>query len=149
MKATSFTNLSRPLSVSFESEAFPFELALGTLLSGASTREWSLARTKLSVFAKQWTAVSAEWNGPRAEQDIASLLRMRSVVLSLLEKAPEDKHLKSSLEAEVDIILPVDIYVQPCLLQLIEREETFLKTLFIVSDTNIKDEGSLSISYSR
>ncbi|KAG2040034.1 hypothetical protein BDR03DRAFT_950078, partial [Suillus americanus] len=28
-------------------EAFPFELALGTLLSGASTREWSLARTKV------------------------------------------------------------------------------------------------------
>ncbi|KAG2044183.1 hypothetical protein BDR03DRAFT_938570, partial [Suillus americanus] len=27
-------------------EAFPFELALGMLLSGASTREWSLARTK-------------------------------------------------------------------------------------------------------
>ncbi|KAG1841809.1 hypothetical protein DFJ58DRAFT_807641 [Suillus subalutaceus] len=80
---------------------------------------------------------------------MASLLRTRSVVLSLLEKARGDKHLKSSLEAEVDIILPVDIYVQPYLLQLIEREETFLKTLFIVSDTNITDEGSLSISYSR
>jgi isoleucyl-tRNA synthetase len=81
-----------------------------------------------------------------AEQDMASLLRMRSVVLSLLEKARGDKHLKSSLEAEVDIILPNDISVRPYLLQLIEREETFLKTLFIVSDANITDEGSLGTS---
>jgi isoleucyl-tRNA synthetase len=28
-----------------------------------------------------------EWNDPQAEQDMASLLKMRSVVLSLLEKA--------------------------------------------------------------
>ncbi|KAJ8590858.1 hypothetical protein M405DRAFT_815311 [Rhizopogon salebrosus TDB-379] len=30
---------------------------------------------------------SVEWNGPQAEQDMASLLKMRSVALSLLEKA--------------------------------------------------------------
>jgi isoleucyl-tRNA synthetase len=102
--------------------------------------------SQVSVFAKKWTPVSAEWNDPHAEQDMASLLRMRSVVLSLLEKARGDKHLKSSLEAEVDIILPNDISVRPYLLQLIEREETFLKTLFIVSDANITDEGSLGTS---
>ncbi|KAG1900331.1 tRNA synthetases class I-domain-containing protein [Suillus fuscotomentosus] len=79
---------------------------------------------------------------PHAEQDMTSLLRMRSVVLSLLEKARGDKHLKSSLEADVDVILPIDISVRPYLLQLIEREETFLKTLFIVSDAKITDEGS-------
>ncbi|KAG1738733.1 tRNA synthetases class I-domain-containing protein [Suillus lakei] len=102
--------------------------------------------SQLSVFAKKWTPVSAKWNDPHAEQDMASLLRTRGVVLSLLEKARGDKHLKSSLEAEVDIILPNDISVQPYFLQLIEREETFLKTLFIVSDANITDEGSLSTS---
>ncbi|KAG2355481.1 tRNA synthetases class I-domain-containing protein [Suillus spraguei] len=102
--------------------------------------------SQLSVFTKKWTPVSAEWNDPHAEQDMTSLLRMRNVVLSLLEKARRDKNLKSSLEAEVDIILPNDISVQPYLLQLIEREEAFLKTLFIVSNANITDEGSLGTS---
>ncbi|KAJ8589706.1 hypothetical protein M405DRAFT_817525, partial [Rhizopogon salebrosus TDB-379] len=74
---------------------------------------------------------SVEWNDSQAEQDMASLLKMHSVVLSLLEKARGDKHLKNYLEAE------------PYFLQLIEREITFLKTLFIVSDANITDEGSL------
>ncbi|OAX32892.1 isoleucyl-tRNA synthetase [Rhizopogon vinicolor AM-OR11-026] len=105
---------------------------------------------QLSVFAKKWTPVSAEWNDPQAEKDMASLLKMRSIVLSLLEKARGDKHLKNSLEAEVDIILPNDISTQPYFLQLIEREgklfQTFLKTLFIVSDANITDEGSLGTS---
>ncbi|KAG1872417.1 tRNA synthetases class I-domain-containing protein [Suillus subalutaceus] len=109
----------------------------------STLHEGDEAVSQLSVFMKKWTPVSAEWNDPRAEQDMTSLLRMRSVVLSLLEKARGDKHLKSSLEAEVDIILPNDISVRPYLLQLIEREETFLKTLFIVSDANITDEGSL------
>ncbi|KAJ8589795.1 hypothetical protein M405DRAFT_817312 [Rhizopogon salebrosus TDB-379] len=70
-----------------------------------------------SVFARKWTPVSAEWNDPQAEQDMGSLPKMRSVV-----------HLKNSLEADVDIILP---------------DEAFLKTHFIVSNANIKDEGSL------
>ncbi|KAG1887595.1 tRNA synthetases class I-domain-containing protein [Suillus subluteus] len=112
----------------------------------STLHEGDEAVSQLSVFVKKWTPVSAEWNDPRAEQDMTSLLRMRSVVLSLLEKARGDKHLKSSLEAEVDIILPNDISVRPYLLQLIEREETFLKTLFIVSDANITDEGSLGTS---
>lgn len=109
----------------------------------STLHEGDEAVSQLSVFAKKWTPVSPEWNDPHAEQDMASLLRMRSVVLSLLEKARGDKHLKSSLEAEVDIILPSNICMQPYLLRLIEREETFLKTLFIVSDANLTDEGSL------
>ncbi|KAG2137399.1 tRNA synthetases class I-domain-containing protein [Suillus bovinus] len=104
------------------------------------------AVSQLSVFAKKWTPVSTEWSDPHAEQDMANLLRMRSAVLSLLEKARGDKHLKSSLEAELDIILPNNISVQPYLLQLIKREETFLKTLFIVSNATITDEDSLGTS---
>ncbi|KAG1727659.1 uncharacterized protein EDB91DRAFT_1086325 [Suillus paluster] len=101
-----------------------------------SVERWAVVTTlaKLSVFVKKWTPVSAEWNDLQAEQDMASLLRVHSVVLSLLEKAQGDKHLKSSLEAE------------PYFLQLIEHEETFLKTLFIISDANITDEGSLGTS---
>ncbi|KAG0707905.1 tRNA synthetases class I-domain-containing protein [Suillus ampliporus] len=114
----------------------------------STLHEGNEAVSQLSVFSKKWTPVSAVWNDPQAEKDMTSLLRIRSVVLSLLEKARGNKHLKSSLEAEVDIILPNDISMQPYFLQLIEREETFLKTLFIVSDANITEEGSLGTSSS-
>ncbi|KAJ8590254.1 hypothetical protein M405DRAFT_816523 [Rhizopogon salebrosus TDB-379] len=72
---------------------------------------------------------------------MGSLLKICSIMLSLLEKARGDKHLKNSLEADVDIILPDGLSVRPYFLQLIEREERFLKTLFIVSNANITDEG--------
>ncbi|KAJ8587056.1 hypothetical protein M405DRAFT_822251 [Rhizopogon salebrosus TDB-379] len=84
----------------------------------------------ISVFARKWTPVSAEWNDPQAEQDMSSVLKMRTVVLSLLEKLwGTSKHLKNSLEADVDIILPYGLSVRPYLLQLIERGDAFLKTL--------------------
>ncbi|KAJ8585265.1 hypothetical protein M405DRAFT_825397, partial [Rhizopogon salebrosus TDB-379] len=86
----------------------------------------------LSVFARKWTPVSVEWNDSQTEQDMASLLEMRSVVLSLLEKARGDKHLTNYFEAKVDIILPDRL-----------SNQAFLKTHFIVSNANITDEGSL------
>jgi len=64
---------------------------------------------QLSVFAKKWAPVvsvnvgtawlslmfptlqSAEWSDPEAESDMTSLLKIRSVVLSLLENARGDK----------------------------------------------------------
>ncbi|KAJ8590257.1 hypothetical protein M405DRAFT_841346 [Rhizopogon salebrosus TDB-379] len=91
----------------------------------------------LSVFARKWTPVSAEWNDPQAEQDMGSLLKMRSAALCFLFW----KRLEGT--AEVDIILPNGLSVRPYFLQLIEREETLLKTPFIVSDANITNEGSL------
>ncbi|EGN92511.1 hypothetical protein SERLA73DRAFT_172840 [Serpula lacrymans var. lacrymans S7.3] len=97
-----------------------------------------------SIFTKKWTSLSPEWEDISAEEDMNHLLRVRSAVLSLLEKARGHKHLKSSLEAEVDIILPGDVAVEkPRVVQLLEREEDFLKTLFIVSDAYVTDEGSL------
>ncbi|KAJ8583435.1 hypothetical protein M405DRAFT_828627, partial [Rhizopogon salebrosus TDB-379] len=86
----------------------------------------------LSVFARKWTPVSAEWNDPQVEQDMASLLKLRSVVLSLLEKARGDNRYYLARSS-----------IRPYFLQLIERQKMFLKTLFIVSDANITDEGSL------
>lgn len=73
------------------------------------------------------------------------------------------RKLRSSLEAEVDIILPGDAEGGN-LLQLVQREgwfstrhsltrltlrlESFLKTLFIVSDVTVTDEGSLGTTSS-
>jgi isoleucyl-tRNA synthetase len=109
---------------------------------------------------------------------MASLLRVRSTVLGLLEQARgkrcvillelystrlkvDIRQLSSSTEAEVDIILPS---IGNDLTSLIMREgmflrirwntrihrfnfiESFLKTLFIVSDVSILDKGSLGTS---
>lgn len=69
-----------------------------------------------------------------------SLLGVRSVVLTLLERARGDKNLKSALEAKVTITLPSDTNTE--LVQLLKREASFLKTLFIVSDVELLDAGS-------
>lgn len=74
-----------------------------------------------------------------------------------------NRQLKSSLEAEVDIIIPNDL--ENSLVDLLRREGTqfrdfmafhptdspqehFLKTLLIVSDASLVDEGSLGVSSS-
>ncbi|KAG5634944.1 hypothetical protein H0H81_000255 [Sphagnurus paluster] len=89
-----------------------------------------------SVFMTPWKPLSAEWNDVAAAEDMTELLRVRSVVLSLLEQARGNKQLKSSLEAEVEIIIPKSA-VGARVAELLQREESFLKTLFIVSDTSI------------
>ncbi|KAI9508081.1 isoleucyl-tRNA synthetase [Russula earlei] len=96
-----------------------------------------------SVFSKPWVPLSPVWYDPAAEQDMAQLLRIRSIVLGLLEQARGRRQLNSSTEAEVDIILPG---IDNDLSRLISREESFLKTLFIVSDVFVVDKGSLGTS---
>ncbi|KAF9007320.1 hypothetical protein BDZ89DRAFT_561416 [Hymenopellis radicata] len=69
------------------------------------------------------------------------LLRIRSGVLALLEKARRNKEIKSSLEAEVDVILPSGDDVQGLSASLTTQQE-FLQKLFIVSSVLVTDEGS-------
>jgi len=91
-----------------------------------------------SVFSKPWTPLSPDWHDPTVEQEMAQLLRVRSTVLGLLEQARGRRQLSSSTEAEVDIILPG---VENDLTHLLMREESFLKTLFIVSKVSVMSEG--------
>jgi len=97
-----------------------------------------------SVFSKPWTPLSQDWHDPTVEQEMAQLLRVRGTVLGLLEQARGRRQLSSSTEAEVDIILPG---VETNLTHLIMREESSLKTLFIVSEVSvIIGEGSQGTS---
>ncbi|KAG5645509.1 hypothetical protein DXG03_005919 [Asterophora parasitica] len=105
---------------------------------------WKLGGS--SVFMTPWRPLDTGWHDLRAAEDMSELLRVRGVVLSLLEQARGNKAIKSSLEAEVDIILP-DAAIGTKLETLLQREENFLKTLFIVSDAFITDEGSLGTNY--
>ncbi|KZT28115.1 isoleucyl-tRNA synthetase [Neolentinus lepideus HHB14362 ss-1] len=91
----------------------------------------------MSVFTKKWEPMSSEWEDPSTEKDMNDLLRIRTVVLNLLEKARSNKSIGSSLEADVELIVPGDAAELSALLR---REEGLLKTLFIVSDVAVIHE---------
>ncbi|KAG7091901.1 hypothetical protein E1B28_008299 [Marasmius oreades] len=99
-------------------------------------------RVEPSIFARRWTPLASEWEDHTAYEEMKTLLHIRKSVLGLLEKARGAKQLKSSLEAEVDIIIPEGLRNNQ-MLDLLRREEDFLKTLFIVSDASLTDEGSM------
>ncbi|KDQ60188.1 hypothetical protein JAAARDRAFT_598772 [Jaapia argillacea MUCL 33604] len=97
-----------------------------------------------SVFTKKWSPLPAEWEDALVEKDMNELLRVRAVVLSLLENAREQKLIGSSLEAEVEFVVPNE--GDSPTLELLRREGDFLETLFIVSAVSLTDEGSLGTS---
>ncbi|KAJ4463961.1 tRNA synthetases class I-domain-containing protein [Lentinula edodes] len=95
-----------------------------------------------SFFEKGWKPLDPEWEDYAAAKDMSYLLKIRKAVLGLLEEARGHKRVKSSLEAEVDILLPNEGGDHP-VVELLKREEQILKTLFITSDACLVDEGSL------
>ncbi|KAJ7484744.1 tRNA synthetases class I-domain-containing protein [Mycena latifolia] len=98
--------------------------------------------TETSVFMTPWTTLDSEWHDLKANEEMKMLLRLRTAVLAGLEGARGDKKIKSSLEAEVDLLIP-DLEEPSAFVDLLQREENFLKTLFITSDATLIDEGSL------
>ncbi|KAH7882347.1 tRNA synthetases class I-domain-containing protein [Phlebopus sp. FC_14] len=105
-------------------------------------REDDAAGVGQSFFTKKWEPLNVEWEDHQAEKDMSSLLVMRSVVLTLLEKARGDKNLKSALEANAVIAFPPNVTGVE-LVELLKREESFLKTLFIVSDVRLVEDGHI------
>ncbi|KAF5369061.1 hypothetical protein D9758_002922 [Tetrapyrgos nigripes] len=98
--------------------------------------------SETSFFRRKWTPLAPEWEDFETQREMNELLKIRKTVLALLENARSNKQLKSSLEAEVDIIVPDGAHGS-AVVELLQREESFLKTLFIVSDASLTDEGSL------
>ncbi|KAJ7173766.1 tRNA synthetases class I-domain-containing protein [Mycena filopes] len=98
--------------------------------------------TDSSVFMTGWTPLDAEWSDPKAAEDMKVLLRLRTAVLKGLEDARADKKIKSSLEAEVEILGP-ELSTDVHFMDVLRREENLLKTLFITSDATLIDEGLL------
>ncbi|KAH8830160.1 tRNA synthetases class I-domain-containing protein [Flagelloscypha sp. PMI_526] len=81
--------------------------------------------------------------GNEVQHQMALLLKIRTVVLSLLEKARQQMLLNNSLEAEVVLVLPGDHAMEQDAVLL---EENNLAKLFIVSDVEVTDEGSFGTS---
>ncbi|TRM57523.1 tRNA synthetases class I-domain-containing protein [Schizophyllum amplum] len=100
-------------------------------------------RSGESFFTASWKPLDESFCDREAASDMRELLPVRSVVLGLLEKARARKDLKSSLEADVEIVLlsPDDASaLLPPLVKVLEREKDLLKTLFITSDVRIVRE---------
>ncbi|PCH44886.1 isoleucyl-tRNA synthetase [Wolfiporia cocos MD-104 SS10] len=99
--------------------------------------------TESSVFSQQWMPTTSSWEDLEAEREMDDLLRVRTKVLSVLARAREAKKLRSSLEADVELVLPEADPKNPHpLLDLLQREEQFLKTLFIVSNVKLSTKSS-------
>ncbi|KAJ7755391.1 tRNA synthetases class I-domain-containing protein [Mycena maculata] len=99
--------------------------------------------TEASVFMEEWKTLESEWQDPQASDEMKMLLRLRTAVLAGLEEARADKKIKSSLEAEVELLLP-ELEEPSAFVDLLQREGmSFLKTFFIASDATLVDEGSL------
>ncbi|KXN89152.1 Isoleucine--tRNA ligase [Leucoagaricus sp. SymC.cos] len=100
--------------------------------------------TETSYFMSHWKPLSDEWHDPRSKTQMTTLLKVRDQVLSLLENARTDKHIKSSLEAGVDIIISQDLIPKGNLdLEEVTHVESFLKSLFITSDAQISTPNAL------
>ncbi|EKM57047.1 uncharacterized protein PHACADRAFT_208201 [Phanerochaete carnosa HHB-10118-sp] len=87
-----------------------------------------------SVFCQPWQPLDAEWHDPQVESDMIELLRLKDFVNILLEKPRRNKELRSSLMADVDIVIPD------------RSAESSRIQLFIVSQVNVVDDSSLSVS---
>ncbi|KAL1744261.1 tRNA synthetases class I-domain-containing protein [Schizophyllum fasciatum] len=102
---------------------------------------------RTSFFSTPWKPLANE----DASAEMSQLLRIRTVVLGLLEKARGQKQLKSSLEADVEIYMPPSVGSSPTL-DLLHREKDLLKKLFITSNVSLdhgspQDSPSMSWSY--
>ncbi|KAF9652680.1 isoleucyl-tRNA synthetase [Thelephora ganbajun] len=90
--------------------------------------------TRGSVFEKKWQ--------PLNSLDVKSALAVRRRVMLLLEQARENKQLRNSLEAGIDLLLPSQGDSTWRELDVLRCDPTILKTLSVVSDVRVLDEAA-------
>ncbi|TFK19817.1 isoleucyl-tRNA synthetase [Coprinopsis marcescibilis] len=91
-----------------------------------------------SVFMTPWKPLGPEWQDLDASRKVGMYRELRAAVSPLLERARKDGHIRSSLEAGVDIIIPDEAQVGTEPISVIaEQGAEILKTIFIVSDASI------------
>ncbi|KAL1674639.1 tRNA synthetases class I-domain-containing protein [Schizophyllum commune] len=96
--------------------------------------------TTSSFFKQPWKPLDSSYANPEAAAEMGDLLRLRTIVLGLLEKARSNKQLKSSLEADVEIYLSESSGSKVA--DLLRREKDLLKKLFITSDVRLEQGGA-------
>ncbi|KAI0826153.1 isoleucyl-tRNA synthetase [Irpex lacteus] len=92
-----------------------------------------------SVFAQPWKTLPAEWCDQAVESEMETLLQVRGAVLKALEIARRKQAIRSSTEAQIEVVIPEN--AGP-LSDLLRREENFLSQLFIVSGVTLSSHDS-------
>ncbi|KAF9968381.1 hypothetical protein BGZ73_000139, partial [Actinomortierella ambigua] len=92
-----------------------------------------------SIFRTGWLDLPEEWNNEALVEDFRVLKHLRQEANQLLEQARTAKMIRSSLEAVLEVQVPVQ---ETALLTLTEEYKDLLAKLFITSDvTLVKDSG--------
>ncbi|OBZ83347.1 Isoleucine--tRNA ligase [Choanephora cucurbitarum] len=90
-----------------------------------------------SVFKTGWIQSNQQWNNPALSDKWSTLLDLKSQVNQVLESARQEKHIRSSQEADITVYLDKDVSLRKTLESLDASEIT---SLFMTSQVNIKEK---------
>ncbi|KAI8141829.1 tRNA synthetases class I-domain-containing protein [Fennellomyces sp. T-0311] len=100
-----------------------------------------------SVFKQGWMPLDAQWHQESLEDKWTILKQLKSEVNQVLEAARQDKVVRSSQEADVDIVIDRDSTVGK-MIHAMDPEE--LSSFFLTSHIKLHDQGAdLSSPFSR
>ncbi|KAJ2365162.1 isoleucine-tRNA ligase, partial [Coemansia sp. RSA 2607] len=105
-------------------------------------------KDSFSVFLEQWDQTSSSWNNPDLAEEWTALRKIRGLANKAIEAARQEKVIGSSLEAELDIYLPLDSRLGV----LLKSHEDELKLLCITSRAEVHPgvpHGSPADGYSQ
>ncbi|CAO3658029.1 unnamed protein product [Umbelopsis ramanniana] len=87
-----------------------------------------------SVFKVGWPAANSQWDNLAVKEEWDILRSLKAEVNRVLETARQDKNIRSSQEATVDIYLPDS---SSAISQVIQKHASELASLFIISGINV------------
>ncbi|KAJ2810415.1 isoleucine-tRNA ligase [Coemansia furcata] len=88
-----------------------------------------------SVFQEQWDQTDEAWHSPELAEDWAALRKVRGLANRAIEAARQDKLIGSSLEAELDVYVPLESRLG----RLLKRHENELCQVCITSRSGVHD----------
>ncbi|KAJ2613621.1 isoleucine-tRNA ligase [Coemansia sp. RSA 1365] len=92
-----------------------------------------------SVFQESWDQTDASWNNPILAEDWMALRKIRALANKTIEAMRLEKKIGSSLEAELDIYLPLDSKLG----QLLIKSEDDLRQVCVTSKVNVHEASGM------
>lgn len=101
-----------------------------------------------SVFKERWPKTNSQWNNPTVKEEYDLLRSVKGEVNQALELARQDKTIRSSQEAVINVYCAKPTSETAAILQ---KYETELASLFLTSDAQIsvKEAATISKGYQR
>ncbi|KAJ2809113.1 isoleucine-tRNA ligase [Coemansia guatemalensis] len=99
-------------------------------------------KSTTSVFQEPWDQTDAAWDNPKLAEDWVALRKIRALANKTIEAMRLEKKLGSSLEAELDIYLPLNSKLG----QLLIKSEDDLRQVCVTSRVNVHEVSAMSRS---